>query len=194
MARLANDSDRPNLSLQYLPACNGLPRRAFLVAVSEIAAGTELMWDYGVHYPRSWRPVRQGEEVGTAVGVAVGARAVVEEAEVGMTAVGSAEAAEAEAAAESAGSGPGPDPPSPPSIVVNPGSSGGTRKSAPTTARKQAACAPRKQLATKGARKCGAPVPAAVASATAPAFPRKSATTAARKSAPATWDRISEVT
>lgn len=56
MARLANDSAQPNLGLRYLPGRTGLPRRAFLVALSDIAAGAELVWDYGVHYPRSWRP------------------------------------------------------------------------------------------------------------------------------------------
>ena len=31
-----------------------LPRRAFLVATTEIPPFTELTWSYGVHYPRPW--------------------------------------------------------------------------------------------------------------------------------------------
>ena len=56
MARLANDSSSPNLALRYLPTPGEsgelLPRRAFLVALDDIRAGTELTWNYGEHYPR----------------------------------------------------------------------------------------------------------------------------------------------
>ena len=51
IARLANDSQQPNLALRYLPSAGAggelLPRRAFLVALADIPAHAELTWNYG---------------------------------------------------------------------------------------------------------------------------------------------------
>ena len=51
IARLANDSQQPNLALRYLPSGGAggelLPRRAFLVALADIPAHAELTWNYG---------------------------------------------------------------------------------------------------------------------------------------------------
>ena len=51
IARLANDSQQPNLALRYLPSAGAdgelLPRRAFLVALADIPAHAEMTWNYG---------------------------------------------------------------------------------------------------------------------------------------------------
>ena len=57
IARLANDSQQPNLALRYLPSAGAdgelLPRRAFLVALADIPAHAEMTWNYGapLHHP-----------------------------------------------------------------------------------------------------------------------------------------------
>ena len=58
MMRLVNDdAQAPNCELLYWPRpAPGapLPRRAFLVALADIPPRTELTWDYGRHYDRTW--------------------------------------------------------------------------------------------------------------------------------------------
>ena len=55
IARLANDSQQPNLALRYLPSASAdgelLPRRAFLVALADIPAHAEMTWNYGAPLP-----------------------------------------------------------------------------------------------------------------------------------------------
>eukprot|EP00964_Phaeocystis_antarctica_P006817 scaffold3695_cov73-Phaeocystis_antarctica.AAC.1 len=60
IARLANDSQQPNLALRYLPSAGAdgelLPRRAFLVALADIPAHAEMTWNYGAPSPSPPHP------------------------------------------------------------------------------------------------------------------------------------------
>ena len=149
MMRLINDSQHaPLLALMYWPEPQlddskaPLPSRAFLVALADIPPWTELSWNYGRHYERHWQSaaVTGGDEV-----EARGRRGAAQQPEAPPLCITVSPAGATDLSASASSAGPGVRKSAPAA------STWGRRK---VTARKSAdGRAPRKQLATKAARK-----------------------------------------